>query len=43
MLHQRIAIFVALPIRSLDKLTLQSKLKDIGRLEGATGKVKEPG
>jgi len=43
MLHQRIAIFVALPVRSLDKLTLQSKLKEIGRMEGATGKVKEPG
>ena len=30
-LHQRIAIFTALPLRSLDQLTLQSKLKDIGR------------
>jgi protein-tyrosine-phosphatase len=32
MLNQRIAIFVALPIRSLDKLSLQAKLKDIGRV-----------
>ena len=31
MLHQRIGIFSALPIRSLDQLTLQKKLKEIGR------------
>jgi arsenate reductase (thioredoxin) len=31
MLHQRIGIFTALPIRSLDQLTLRNKLKDIGR------------
>jgi protein-tyrosine-phosphatase len=31
MLHQRIGIFAALPLRSLDKLTLQNKLKEIGR------------
>jgi arsenate reductase len=31
MLHRRIEIFTALPLRSLDQLTLQSKLKDIGR------------
>jgi protein-tyrosine-phosphatase len=31
MLQQRIGIFTALPLRSLDQLTLQSKLKDIGR------------
>lgn len=31
MLHQRIGIFTALPLGSLDQLTLQSKLKDIGR------------
>ena len=35
MLERRITIFTALPIRSLDKLSLQAKLKDIGRLEGA--------
>ena len=28
----------ALPIRSLDRLSLQAKIKDIGRLEGATAK-----
>ncbi len=35
MLERRIAIFSALPIRSLDKLSLQAKFKDIGRLEAA--------
>jgi arsenate reductase (thioredoxin) len=30
MLNQRIGIFTSLPLRALDKLTLQSKLKDIG-------------
>jgi protein-tyrosine-phosphatase len=43
MLSQRIGIFAALPIRALDKLSLQAKLKDIGQMEGAAGKVKEPG
>ena len=42
MLHQRIRIFTALPIRSLDHLSLQQKLREIGRMEGATGKAKEP-
>jgi arsenate reductase len=36
MLNQRIGIFVALPIESLDQLSLQNRLRDIGRLEGAT-------
>jgi arsenate reductase (thioredoxin) len=31
MLNQRIGIFASLPIQSLDQLTLQSKLKEIGR------------
>jgi hypothetical protein len=43
MLHQRIAIFTALPLRSLDSLSLQAKLKEIGRMEGATAKATEPG
>jgi protein-tyrosine-phosphatase len=43
MLHQRIAIFAALPITSLDKLSLQARLKEIGRLQGATAKATEPG
>jgi protein-tyrosine-phosphatase len=38
MLERRIAIFAALPIRSLDQMSLQAKLKDIGRLESATAK-----
>lgn len=41
MLHQRIAVFTALPIRSLDQLSLQQRLKEIGRLDGATAKAKE--
>jgi arsenate reductase (thioredoxin) len=43
MLHQRIGIFTALPIRSLDQLSLQRRLKEIGRVDGATAKAKEPG
>jgi protein-tyrosine-phosphatase len=31
MLNQRISIFVSLPLRSLDMLTLQKRLDDIGR------------
>jgi arsenate reductase (thioredoxin) len=42
MLHQRIAVFTALPIRSLDQITLQSKLREIGRMVGATAQAKEP-
>ena len=39
MLNQRIGIFTALPIRSLDQLSLQAELQDIGRMEGATAKA----
>lgn len=42
MLHQRIAVFAALPIRSLDQLSLQSKLKEIGHMGAATAKAAEP-
>jgi arsenate reductase (thioredoxin) len=42
MLNQRIGIFVSLPLRSLDQLSLQKKLRDIGRMEGATLKATEP-
>jgi hypothetical protein len=31
MLNQRIGIFTSLPLHALDKLTLQNKLKAIGR------------
>jgi arsenate reductase len=42
MLHQRIAAFTALPLRSLDRLSLQSRLKDIGHMDGATARAAEP-
>jgi len=35
MLSQRIGIFVSLPIRSLDKMSLQQRLRDIGKAEDA--------
>ena len=38
MLNQRIGIFTALPLRALDHLTLQKKLRDIGNV----GKAVEP-
>jgi arsenate reductase (thioredoxin) len=38
MLNQRIGIFTALPIKSLDQLTLQNKLREIGNV----GKAVEP-
>src|SRR5437588_146354 len=38
-LHQRIAVFAALPIRSLDRLSLQSKLERIGRMGDAPAKA----
>ena len=43
MLFQRIGVFTALPIRSLDQLSLQNRLEEIGRTEGATAKAHEPG
>jgi arsenate reductase (thioredoxin) len=36
MLERRIAAFAALPIASPDRLSLQAKLKEIGRMQGAT-------
>jgi arsenate reductase (thioredoxin) len=41
LLHQRIGIFTALPLRSLDGLSLQSSLREIGHMEGSTAKVAE--
>jgi protein-tyrosine-phosphatase len=41
-LHQRIEVFAALPIRSLDQLRLQSKLKEIGRMGSVSAKAAEP-
>jgi len=34
-LKTRISIFINLPIRSLDKMSLNAKLREIGQLEGA--------
>jgi arsenate reductase len=42
MLNQRIGIFIALPLRSLGQLSLQNKLREIGRMEGATLNAAEP-
>lgn len=39
MLNQRIGIFTSLPLRALDQLSLQQKLREIGRLEGATAET----
>jgi protein-tyrosine-phosphatase len=36
LLNQRIGIFVSLPLRSLDELSLAAKLHEIGQMEGAT-------
>jgi arsenate reductase (thioredoxin) len=41
MLNQRIGIFASLPLRSLDRLSLQSELSEIGRMESATAKAVE--
>jgi arsenate reductase len=35
MLHQRIAIFTALPIRNLDRMSLQHRLREIGAVTEA--------
>jgi len=42
MLRQRIEIFTALPLRALDRLTLQHRLREIGRMQGATAKAADP-
>jgi arsenate reductase len=39
MLNQRVGLFTSLPIASLDKWTLQNRLREIGRSQGATAKV----
>ena len=35
-LKNRIAVFLNLPLASIDRLSLQNRLRDIGRLEGST-------
>jgi protein-tyrosine-phosphatase len=42
MLHQRIDIFTALPIQTLDQLGLQKRLTEIERMQGASAKAAEP-
>jgi protein-tyrosine-phosphatase len=42
MLHRRIGVFTSLPIRSLDQLSLQRRLKEIGSMDAATARAKEP-
>ncbi len=39
MLSRRIEVFTALPIASLDGISLMNKLRDIGRMDGATTKA----
>jgi arsenate reductase (thioredoxin) len=41
MLQRRISVFTALPLRSLDQLSLQSKLREIGRMQSAAGATLE--
>jgi arsenate reductase (thioredoxin) len=42
MLRQRIGVFAALPIRSLDRLSLQRRLKEIGNVDDATANAEDP-
>src|SRR5215471_17723853 len=42
MLNARIGVFTALPLRTLDHLSLQAKLNEIGRMAGATATAVEP-
>jgi arsenate reductase len=35
-LKNRISTFISLPLRSIDQLSLGTKLREIGRLEGAS-------
>jgi protein-tyrosine-phosphatase len=41
MLYQRIEVFTALPLRSLDQFMLKNKLKEIGHLSDAAAKDSE--
>jgi arsenate reductase len=40
-LKNRISVFASLPMRSLDRLTLNAKLREIAHMEGATAKANE--
>lgn len=39
-LARRIEVFAALPLASLDRMSLQDRLREIGRLDGATASAK---
>jgi arsenate reductase len=41
LLHQRIGVFMALPLQSLDRLSLRNRLLEIGHMEGSTAKATE--
>lgn len=38
-LRRRIEVFAALPLATIDRMALQNKLKDIGKLDGASDKA----
>ncbi len=40
MLDRRISLFTALPLASIDRMTLQHRLREIGRNQGATARAK---
>ena len=40
MLKRRIDLFLALPIQKLDRLVLSTRLREIGKSEGATSLAK---
>ncbi len=42
MLHRRIAVFTALPLRSLDQLSLQRRLREIGHIEREASQTNGP-
>jgi arsenate reductase len=42
-LRNRITLFTALPMRSISSMTLQTKLREIGRMEGASSASKKAG
>ncbi len=40
-LKTRLSTFLSLPLASIDQLSLQHRLRDIGRLEGSTARKAE--
>lgn len=41
-LHNRVGIFASLPLDKIDRLALNARLREIGRLEGATAERTKP-